>query len=324
MANASETAQAPGASARARLPGQVVLVLQGGGAIGAYQAGVYQALHEARVEPDWVIGTSIGAINGAIIAGNRPEDRYARLKSFWETARSDPPAPTPWPAANNAIANLETFAHGVPGMCEPNPQALWGLQARLGVEHAAFYTSAPLRQTLLNLVDFDILNSGKVRLSLGAVTVDTAQMRYFDSRDGKLGPEHVMASGALPPAFPAIRIGAEVFWDGAVYSNTPIEAVLDDHPRRNSVIFSVQLWNPAGPEPETILQVLGRQKEIQYASRAASNIRRQQQIHRLRHVIRELSGRLAKSQRDNPDMQKARLVRQLKELGYDVEISPAA
>jgi len=300
MANASETAQVPGT--RARLPGQVVLVLQGGGAIGAYQAGVYQALHEAGIEPDWVIGTSIGAINGAIIAGNRAEDRYARLKSFWETARSDPPAPTPWPAANAAIANLETFAHGVPGLFEPNPQALWGLNARLGVEHAAFYKSTPLRQTLLDLVDFDSLNSGKVRLSLGAVKVDSAQMRYFDSREGKLGPEHVMASGALPPAFPAIRIGAEAYWDGAVYSNTPIEAVLDDHPRRDSVIFAVQLWNPAGPEPETILQVLGRQKEIQYASRAESHIRRQQQIHRLRHVIRALVGRLPKSRRDDPDL----------------------
>lgn len=283
---------------RAALPGQVVLVYQGGGALGAYQVGVYQALHEAGIEPDWVIGTSIGAINGAIIAGNRVEDRYPRLMAFWETVRRDPPPSTPWwPAAGGAIANLTTMAHGIPGFFAPNPQALWGPNAQLGVERAAFYATDALKQTLLNLIDFNVLNSRQVRLSLGAVKVASGEMRYFDSRDAKFGPEHVMASGALPPAFPAVRIDGESYWDGGVYSNTPVEAVLDDKPRRDSVIFAVQLWNPVGPEPETISQVLVRQKEIQYASRARSHIQRQDQIHRLRHVIRELANRLSESQR---------------------------
>lgn len=287
------------------LPGQVVLVLQGGGALGAYQVGVYQAMHEAGIEPDWIIGTSIGAINGAIIAGNRVEARFARLAEFWKGLQRDQPAAWPWwPPAGNALANLATFTHGIPGFFEPNPQAFWGLQARVGVERAALYVTAPLRRTLLDLIDFDLLDSGKVRLSLGAVGVADGEMRYFDSRKQHIKPEHVMASGALPPAFPAVRVDGESYWDGGIYSNTPVEAVLDDLPRRDSLILAVQMWDAAGPEPETILQVLGRQKEIQYASRANSHLKRQDQIHRLRHVVRELVTRLPESVKDDPEVGK--------------------
>src|SRR3970040_2405205 len=246
------------------LPGQIVLVLQGGGALGAFQVGVYEAMHEAGIEPDWVIGTSIGAINGAIIAGNRAADRLQRLTAFWETVCADSPAANPWgPGAGNALANLGVFMHGVPGFFGPNPQALWGMHTRLGVERASFYDTAALRATLPGLVDFGRLKEKPVRLSLGAVGVASGEMRYFDSRDTDLGLEHVMASGALPPAFAAVRIDGEAYWDGGIYSNTPVEALLDDNPRRDSVIFAVQMWNPSGPEPESILEVLGRQKEIQ-------------------------------------------------------------
>jgi NTE family protein len=290
---------------REALPGQVVLVLQGGGAVGAFQVGVYEAMHEAGIEPEWVIGTSIGAINGAIVAGNRVADRLERLTAFWETVRTDLPAANPWwPGAGDAMANLGIFLHGVPGFFDPNPQALWGMRTPLGVERASFYDTAALRTTLLGLVDFGRLKEKQVRLSLGAVGVAHGEMRYFDSRDTDLGLDHVMASGALPPAFPAVRIDGEAYWDGGIYSNTPIEAVLDDNPRRDSVIFAVQLWNPRGPEPESILQVLGRQKEIQYASRSASHLRRQDQIHRLRHVIRELARRLPEKARDDPGVRK--------------------
>ncbi|MEX1993187.1 MAG: patatin-like phospholipase family protein [Steroidobacteraceae bacterium] len=283
------------------LPGQVVLVLQGGGALGAFQVGVYEAMHEAGIEPDWVVGTSIGAINGAIIAGNAGADRLARLTAFWDQACNDLPAANRWwPDAGNAMSNLGIFMHGVPGFFEPNPQALWGMSARLGVERASFYDAAALRKTLLELVDFGRLKEKQVRLSLGAVGVAHGEMRYFDSRHTDLGLDHVMASGALPPAFAAVRIDGEAYWDGGIYSNTPVEAVLDDKPRRDSVIFAVQLWNPRGPEPESLLQVLGRQKEIQYASRVRSHLRRQDQIHRLRHVIRELAGRLPEKARDDP------------------------
>ena len=284
----------------ASLPGQVVLVLQGGGALGAFQVGVYQALHEAGMEPDWVIGTSIGAINGAIIAGNRVEDRIERLTSFWDKMRTDSPVANPWwPAADSALANLGAFMNGVPGFFKPNLQAMWGLHAPVGVERASFYDTAALRTTLLGLVDFERLKTKQVRLSLGAVGVAHGEMRYFDSRDTELGMEHVMASGALPPAFGAVRIDGEPYWDGGIYSNTPVEAVLDDNPRRDSVIFAAQMWNPAGPEPGTLWQVLGRHKEIQYASRSKSHLRRQDQIHRLRHVIRELANRLPGELREN-------------------------
>lgn len=284
----------------ASLPGQVVLVLQGGGALGAFQFGVYQALHEAGIEPDWVIGTSIGAINGAIIAGNRAEDRLQRLADFWDKVRIEAPMlPAWWPAAG-ALAGFGTFMHGVPGFFRPNPQALWGMHVPLGVERASFYDTSALRTTLGGLVDLEQLKTKQVRLSLGAVGAAHGEMRYFDSRDTDLGLEHVMASGALPPAFPAVRIGGEPYWDGGIYSNTPVEAVLDDRPRRDSMIFAVQMWSAAGPEPETIWQVLGRHKEIQYASRARSHLKRHDQIHRLRHVVRELANRLPEELRADP------------------------
>ncbi len=180
------------------------------------------------------------------------------------------------------------MARGIDGFFAPNFEALWGVHAPLGAEGAAFYRTAPLARTLARLVDFGCVNSGATRLTLGAVNVRTSEMRYFDSRDMALGAEHVMASGALPPAFPAVRVEGDPYWDGGLYSNTPVEVVLDDKPRRDSLIFAANVWHAHGPEPETIWQVLGRQKDIQYASRAASHVRRQQQIHRLRHVIREL------------------------------------
>jgi NTE family protein len=294
-----------GAAARAaRPPGQIVLVLQGGGALGAYQVGVYQALHEAGFEPDWVIGTSIGAINAAIVAGNAPGERVAKLHAFWDSLQWRTPwgVPVAPPGVLNPLANLTTLTQGIGGFFAPNPASWWGPFASLGLERAAFYDTAPLRATLEGLVDFKRIAQGATRLTVGAVNVRTGEMRYFDSRRDKLAAAHVMASGALPPAFPAIRIGGEPYWDGGVYSNTPIEAVLDDNPRRSSTIFAVHMWNPSGSEPDTIWQVLGRQKDIQYASRAGSHIARQQQIHRLRHVINELVARLPERERARNDV----------------------
>jgi NTE family protein len=287
-----------------RPPGQIVLVFQGGGALGAYQVGVYQALHEAGIEPDWVIGTSIGAINASIIAGNAPGERMAQLERFWESLEWRSPlghAVMP-PEFVNPWANLITLTQGVSGFFAPNPSSWWGLQAPLGIERAAFYDTAPLRKTLMQYVDFDRLNGGGTRLTVGAVNARTGEMRYFDSRHEQLNVVHVMASGALPPAFPAVRIDGEPYWDGGVYSNTPIEVVLDDRPRRSSTIFSVHLWNPSGSEPQSIWQVLGRHKDIQYASRASSHIVRQKQIHRLRHVISQLVARMPEEERNAPEV----------------------
>jgi NTE family protein len=283
---------------------QTVLVLQGGGALGAYQVGVMQALQEAGIEPDWIIGTSIGAINAALIAGNEAEHRIERLNAFWDTLRwRSPLSHLPFePGALNPLSNLSVVVNGVPGFFAPNPAALWGAHAALGTERAAYYDTAPLAETLRQHVNFDRIARGATRLTVGAVNVTSGTMRYFDSRDEPLGVQHIMASGALPPAFPAVRIGDEFYWDGGIYSNTPIEAVLDDKPRRDALIFAVQLWNPQGEAPDSIWQVMGRQKDIQYASRADSHIARQQQIHRLRHVIGELVQHLPPSQRDSADV----------------------
>ncbi|MGY4373805.1 NTE family protein [Bradyrhizobium sp. i1.3.6] len=276
------------------LPGQVVLVLQGGGALGSYQAGVYQALHEAGIEPDWVIGTSIGAINGSLIAGNAPENRLARLKEFWKRMEQNPvwALGGAFPDFSEKLAYLSTVTNGIPGFFRPNPLAHAGDSFPLGADHAGFYSTAPLEKTLSELVDFDLANRCAPRLTVGAAHVGTSEMRYFDSRDGELTVKHVMASGALPPAFPAVRIDGELYWDGGILSNTPTEAVFDDNPRRDSLIFSVHLWNSVGAEPTTMAEVLNRHKDVQYSSRIASQIVRQQQAHRLRHVINQLAARL--------------------------------
>lgn len=284
------------------LPGQVVLVLQGGGALGSYQAGVYQALHEAGIEPDWIIGTSIGAINASLIAGNEPEHRVARLREFWKRMEQHPAWTfrTAFPGFNEKLSYWSTVTSGIPGFFRPNPLAHAGDSFPLGADHAGFYSTAPLEKTLNELVDFSLVNRCAPRLTVGAAHVRSSQMRYFDSRDGELSVKHVMASGALPPAFPAVRIDGELYWDGGILSNTPTEAVFDDNPRRNSLIFAVHLWNPLGAEPTTMAEVLNRHKDVQYSSRIASQIARQQQAHRLRHVINQLAARLPESERSHP------------------------
>jgi NTE family protein len=277
-------------------PGQVVLVLQGGGALGAYQIGVYEALHEAGIEPDWVIGTSIGAINAALISGNPPERRMERLNAFWTCMQKPAPGANlfDWMGLGKLLHNANTVMRGIDAFFTPHAAAfgLGGTRSALGVESAAYYSTAPLRETLQSLVDFDYLTHSDTRLTVGAVNVCSGQMRYFDNRDERLDVDHVMASGALPPAFGAVRIDGQPYWDGGLYSNTPIEAVLDDRPRRDSLIFAVNVWHQTGPEPASIWDVMARQKDIQFASRAEHHITRLKQTHRLRHVIRELHKQL--------------------------------
>jgi len=284
--------------------GQVVVVLQGGGALGAYQGGVYQALHENGIEPDWIVGTSIGAINASIIAGNRPGDRLARLQDFWKRVERASfwgsfPA---WGGSADALVSWMTLTSGISGFFEPHTRAFLGAHVHLGPDHAGYYSTSPLRETLNELVNFDLLNQGCPRLTVGAAHVRTAMMHYFDSRDMALTPSHILASGALPPAFPAVRIDGELYWDGGILSNTPAERIFDDNPRRNGLIFAVHLWNPTGPEPETIWEVLNRHKDIQYSSRISNHIVRQRDAHRLRHVISELLKYVPEDKRQNPDV----------------------
>jgi NTE family protein len=298
-AGAQTSAKTDGSPAKPAGPqGQVVLVMQGGGALGAYQGGVYQALHEAGIEPDWVIGTSIGAVNGAIIAFNAIEHRLERLRTFWERVERDPPPGLDLlpPQLGRMSANLMAWFGGVPGFFAPNPALA------LGIERAAIYSTSPLKATLADLMDFDLDAAKHPRFTLGLVNVASGEFRYFDSRRDAIKFEHVLAATALPPSFPAIRIDGDLYWDGGIYSNTPIEAVFDDNPRRDSVIFAVQLWHDRGPIPDSVLQVLSREKDITFASRTKSHIVRQAQIHKLRHIVRELVRNLPKEKRETPEM----------------------
>jgi len=266
-------------TAERRLPFEcVALVLQGGGALGAYQAGVYEALTEAGIHPDWVAGVSVGAINGAIIAGNPPTSRIDRLREFWMHVT----AGGLWPHVGDAIlrvakgdfarnlANQMTagfaLANGANGFFTARPVVPW-LQPAGTIEATSFYDTGDLRHTLERLVDFDRLNSGMTRFSAGAVNVRTGNFVYFDTTTHTIRPEHVMASGALPPGLPAIEIEGEHYWDGGLVSNTPLQWVLESQPHRDTLAFQVDLWSARGDFPRNMLEVMTREKEIRYSSR---------------------------------------------------------
>jgi NTE family protein len=243
-------------------------VLQGGGALGAYQAGIYQALHEAGLEPDNVAGVSIGGINGAIIAGNPPERRVARLREFWESITSRrvslyTPDGDNARKTRNTWSSLLTTALGQPGFFEPHKVNPW-FSPRGGKTATSFYDTTPLRETLLRLVDFDLLNSGVVRYAAGAVNVTNGNFAYFDSANVEILPEHVMASGALPPAFQMVQIGTDYYWDGGLVSNTPLQQVLDNAGSHHMLVFQVDLFSARGALPRDMYDVLARQKDIQY------------------------------------------------------------
>jgi NTE family protein len=272
------TPQSDRATTRAWRPDRcdrVALVLQGGGALGAYQAGVYQALHEDGMEPNWVCGVSIGAINSAIIAGNPPEARLERLRIFWEriTARKVwhyTPDGDIYRKARNLTSSWMTTTLGQPGFFKPHDVNPWFSPA--GAKTAtSYYDTEPLRQTLLELVDFDLINSRKIHFAVGAVNVLTGNFRYFDNKKEVIGPEHVMASGALPPALPMVKIGTDHFWDGGIVSNTPLQHLLDQDDKTNSLVFQVDLFSARGMLPRDIQEVLARHKDIMYSSRTRHN-----------------------------------------------------
>ena len=251
--------------------GRVALVLQGGGALGAYQVGVYEALHEAGLEPDWVSGVSIGAINAAIIAGKPPERRLQRLTTFWERITERKvwgftPDGDVYRQARNWTSSLMTTLLGQPGFFAPNPVNPWCAAA--GARAAtSYYDNSPLRETLLELVDFKLLNSRVCRFSVGAVNVMTGNFVFFDNETTEITPEHVMASGALPPAFPTVKIGHDYFWDGGLVSNTPLAHLLAQDDDVNALVFQVDLFSARGPLPRTIQDVMSREKDIMYSSR---------------------------------------------------------
>ncbi|MBI5262499.1 MAG: patatin-like phospholipase family protein [Bradyrhizobium sp.] len=299
-------------STRTPADAQRVLVLQGGGALGSYQAGAFQALCHSGFEPEWIAGISIGAVNAAIIAGNEPEKRVPRLKEFWEMVS----APVPWkPFANDdhgrelfnntSAALIATF--GVPGFFTPRipPAPLWPPGAP---QSLSFYDTSPLKKTLERLVDFDRINDLKTRLSVGAVGVTSGNFKYFDNFEfkklgKKMGPEHIMASGALPPGFPAIVIDGEHYWDGGIASNTPLDYVLEAEIDRDLLIFQVDLFSARGPLPSTLLDAAEREKDIRYSSRTRMNTDKNKLVHNTRKALRELIGKLPDNLKNDPSVE---------------------
>ncbi|MBA7466472.1 hypothetical protein ES707_01656 [subsurface metagenome] len=270
---------------------QIALVLEGGGALGSYQAGVYETLADSAYLPDWIAGTSIGAINAAIIAGNAPKDRVAQLRKFWEEITSPTalwPAAglsNPWASWQRTASALSSALFGQPDFFTPYSFEDWILRG----PHLSYYSTSALKSTLERLVDFERINTSKeMRFSVGAVNLRTGRLVYFDNAEITIRPEHVMASGALPPAFPPIEIGDDYYWDGGLVSNTPLQYVLDYYPRRSRLTFQVDVFPGHGQIPTNLDEVYERDKDIRYSSRTRVSTDAFQQRHEVRHAINEL------------------------------------
>ena len=295
------------------------LVLQGGGALGAYQAGVAEVLQEARIDIDWVAGISIGAINCALIAGNPPEKRVERMREFWERVTSR----VNWPhipdgddirAAYNQAASMAVMTFGVPGFFTPRfPTPMFQPAGSLGA--MSYYDTAPLKATLEELVDFDRINDGPMRLSVGAVNVRSGNFAYFDSAYRRIGPEHIMASGALPPGFPPVEIEGELYWDGGLVSNTPLSYIIDSGQYDGTLVFQVDLFSARGPRPRTLQDVSEREKDIRFSSRTRMNTNMFRRIQEARQAVGKLLDKLPEDMLDHPE------VKRLKSFGLTASVN---
>jgi NTE family protein len=291
---------------------RVALVLQGGGALGAYQAGVYEALAESGIRPNWIAGISIGAINAAIIAGNPPDSRVDRLREFWTQVTDDgfwgcfgnsrfggAKGEDARKLRNRMSAGL-ALTNGARGFFAARPTWPWFAPAGTS-EATSFYDTRSLTQTLERLVDFERLNAGAVRFSVGAVKVRTGNFVYFDTATHTIGPEHVMASGALPPSFPAVEVDGEHYWDGGLVSNTPLQWVVDAEPRRDTLAFQVDLWSARGELPGNMFEVITREKEIRYSSRTRASTDQFKHTQELRHALAALLEKMPEDLRNGPE-----------------------
>jgi NTE family protein len=289
---------------------RIALVLQGGGALGAYQGGVYQALAEANLHPDWVAGISIGAINSALIAGNPPERRVERLREFWETVCTSPLG-IPY---FSWVKLEDEFAHSIVNQLRSFAILLFGAPGFFTLRHPppffypstspaamSYYDIAPIKVTLERLVDFDLINSGATRLSVGAVNVRSGNFVYFDNTTHQIGPEHVMASGSLPSGFPATEIEGEYYWDGGLVSNTPLQWVLDSRPRQDTLAFQVDLWSARGALPRNLMEVELRQKEIRFSSRTRAGTDHFKEMQVARRAAAKLLEKLPKDLLQTPE-----------------------
>src|ERR1700733_15129940 len=288
------------------------LLLQGGGALGAYQAGVYEALAQSGIHPDWVAGISIGAINSALIAGNPPERRVEKLREFWERVTSDvfgswtqdfltPLVKGDWGRGiMNQMSANSAMLSGAPGFFVPRLPSPW-LHPTGSIEATSLYDTSALRSTLESLVDFDRINAREMRFSVGAVNVRSGNFAYFDSTTHVIRPEHVMASGALPPGFAAVEVDGERYWDGGLISKTPLQWGLDSTPRQDTLAFQVDLWSARGDFPGNMAEVETRQKEIQYSSRTRANTDQLKRAQRVRNTVAALLESLHANLKDEPN-----------------------
>jgi NTE family protein len=296
---------------RLPLPDEVALVLQGGGALGAYQAGVIQGLEEKGIEVDWVAGISIGAINAAIFCGNPPEQRVAKLRGFWEKVTAALPAlpfaggGDEWREWMHMLSAGFVAVQGVPGFFTPRLLTP-ALAPAKSVQATSFYDNSPLIATLNEFVDWDLLNDGPVRLSVGAVNVETGNFRYFDTRGrrrDRIDARHIMASGALPPGLPPVEIDGEWWWDGGIVSNTPLQHVLD-HQKADLLVFQVDLFPARGERPATIMDVYSREKDIRYSSRTRQVTDQLIRLRKEREAIRKVLDKLPPDLRQDEDVAK--------------------
>ena len=284
-----------------------VLVLQGGGALGAYQGGAFQALADADRHPDWVAGISIGAINAALIVGNAPERRVERLHSFWDGVTRGVPSAA-WAFADGPLRSWADelaagwgAAFGLPGFFQPRATlAPWFNAGFVPGGSPSLYDTAPLRQTLIELVDFDRLNDGPVRLSVGAVEVESGNFAYFDNRRQRIGPEHIMASGALPPGFPAVLADGHAYWDGGLVSNTPLRHVVENLAGPAATVFQIDLFSARGALPRTLAQAAEREKDIRFSSRTRSVTDMLRERHEAHRQLRALAAMLPAARRESP------------------------
>jgi NTE family protein len=289
---------------------RIALLLQGGGALGSYQAGAYQALAEAELHPDWIAGISIGAVNAALIAGNPPEKRVERLREFWETV-STPPLGLPvlegvdirneyTHRLINQLQSVGTLLAGASGFFKPRvpPPYLYPPDR---IDTLSFYDVSPLKATLERLVDFDLINSSSTQLSVSAVNIRTGNFVYFDNSNCDICPEHIMASGSLPPGFPATEIQGEQYWDGGLVSNTPLQWVLDSTPRQDTLAFQIDLWTARGELPRNLMESETRQKEIRYSSRTRAATDQFKKAQKLRRAAAKLLAQMPKDLRQTPE-----------------------
>jgi len=282
-------------------------VLQGGGALGAYQAGAYEGLSEAGVEPDWITGVSIGAINAALIAGNPPQRRVERLRTFWDRVSASVPLDLPatfdpFRSMYNGFSAAGALAFGINGFFTPRmPPPYFASDGT--PEALSFYDTEPLKRTLEELVDFDIINDHSTRLSVGAANVHTGDSVYFDNRHRHIGPDHIRASGSLPPGFPPVTIDGEEYWDGGMVSNSPLWYVMDDSPRLNALIVQIDLFSARGELPQNLNQVLERAKDIQYSSKTRFNSTRVKDLNKMHVALGRLLAKLPPSLSNDPDVQ---------------------